>query len=138
MGAWGHGYFEDDAALDFMADLEESGTPAEIIQRALKNALDADYLESDDGSAAIVAATYIDRQVNGTRFSSGDAEPLLVDSFPDRHPEIDLSVDREMAANALLRVVGDNSELKELWEESGELDKWQSGIMSLQKSLKGS
>jgi hypothetical protein len=98
----------------------------------------ADYIESDDGSAAIVAATYIDRQVNGTRFSSGSTEPLLVDSFPDRYPETDLSEYREMAANALERVIGDASELMELWDESGEVEEWQSGLLRLQSRLKGS
>jgi hypothetical protein len=32
MGAWGHGYFEDDDALDFMADMEESANPKELLK----------------------------------------------------------------------------------------------------------
>jgi hypothetical protein len=38
MGAWGYGLFEDDSALDFMADIEESGNASEVIQRAFFNA----------------------------------------------------------------------------------------------------
>lgn len=57
MEAWGHGYFEDDTALDFMANMEDSDNPKETIREALNAALDADYLETDEGNAVIISAT---------------------------------------------------------------------------------
>lgn len=65
MGAWGHGYFEDDAALDLMADIEDSDNPKKVIRQAFETAIKAKHLESDKGSAVIVAATYVDGKVNG-------------------------------------------------------------------------
>ena len=68
MGAWGHGHFEDDTAWDFMDEIEEAADPKEVINAALDAAIETEYLESDMGNAVIVAATYVDRQQNGTIF----------------------------------------------------------------------
>jgi len=137
MGAWGHGHFEDDAAFDFMANVEESDNPKEIISNAFSTALDADYLENDEGNAVIVAATYVDRQLNGTTFSSHDRdEPLDVDTFPDRHPELNFSDLRDKAVQALQKVLDDNSELNELWAENEEdYPTWRQGIEQLIQRL---
>jgi Domain of unknown function (DUF4259) len=137
MGAWGHGYFEDDAAFDFMAEIEDADNPKEIISNALETAIDADYLETDEGNAAIVATAYIDRQLNGTKFSSTDSdEPLDVDTFPDRHPQLDFSDLRNIAVEALQKVLGKNSELNELWAENEEdYPFWQQGIKQLIQRL---
>lgn len=137
MGAWGHGYFEDDAALDFMADVEDADHPKEIIREALVIAIDADYLETDEGNAIIIAAAYIDRQLNGTTFSEANREePLEVDTFPDRHPSIDFSDLRGKAVQALQRLLGEDSELKELWEENEEdYPAWRQGVEQLIQRL---
>lgn len=138
MGAWGHGYFEDDAALDFMADIEDSDNPKKVIRQAFDTANKAEYLESDEGSAAIVAATYVDRKLNGTKFSpAAHDEPLDVDTFPDRNPDVDLSDLRKPAVEALQKVLSDNSELNELWAENDEdYPAWKQGVEQLIKRLK--
>lgn len=133
MGAWGHGHFEDDSAWDFMDEIEEADDPKEVINAALDAAIKAEYLESDDGNAVIVAATYVDRQQNGTMFSSPDREePLNVDTFTDRHPGIDFSDLKNKAIQALQRLLGDDSELNELWADNEELyPAWKQGVEAL-------
>src|SRR3712207_3911326 len=102
MGAWGTGLFEDDAALDFMADVTEAEEPKELIRQAFETAIESDYLETDDGNAVIVAAAFVDRQVNGTRFSpQGNHDPLDVDTFPENNPDADLADLKGMAVDAL-------------------------------------
>lgn len=120
-----------------MAGIEEADNPKEIISDALETAIDADYLETDEGNAVIVAATYVDRQLNGTMFSETDRdEPLDIDTFPDRHPNVDFSDLRGKAVQALQRLLGDNSELKELWEENEEdYPAWRQGIEQLTQRL---
>lgn len=137
MGAWGHGYFEDDSALDFMIDIEEAENPKEVISNALKIGVEAEYLETDEGNAIIVAATYIDRQLNGTKYSEPETdEPLDVDTFPDRHPEIDFRELRSNAVLALNKVLDDKSELNELWAENEEdYPSWRQGIEKLIQRL---
>lgn len=133
MGTWGTGYFEDDAALDFMNDIEQSSDPKRMLAKAFDSAIKSDYIESDEGSAVIVAATYVDRQVNGTKFTteSNDA-PLDVDTFPDRHPDQNFLDLKAKAVSALARILGDNSEINEVWAENDEeYSTWREGIQQL-------
>jgi hypothetical protein len=133
MGTWGTGYFEDDAALDFMSNIEQSPDPKRMLVKAFDTAIKSDYLESDEGSAVIVAATYVDRQVNGTKFSTeSNGVPLEVDTFPDRHPEQNLVDLKAKAVSALARILGENSEINELWAENDEeYFTWREGIQQL-------
>jgi hypothetical protein len=137
MGAWGYGHFEDDLALDFMADVEDSDNPKEVITDALDSAIAADYMESDEGNAAIVAAAYVDAQLNGTKYSASDqVDPLDVDTIGERLPDLDLSGLRKKAILALNKVLADKSELKELWEENeGDYPLWRKGIEQLIERL---
>ena len=136
MGAWGHGYFEDDAALDCMLEIEDSNDPKQLITDTFKIVQEADDLDPDLANAAIIAATYVDRQVNGTKFSIPGDEPYEVDSFPDRHPEIELSALKGDAVKALQAVLGETSELNELWKENEELyPAWKDGIEQLIRRL---
>jgi hypothetical protein len=60
MGAWGTGSFENDDALDFLAELERKGQAA--IERALDKVTTlgaAEYLEAPEASAAIAASEVI-------------------------------------------------------------------------------
>jgi hypothetical protein len=133
MGTWGTGYFEDDAALDFMTGIEQSSDPKRMLVKAFDSAIKSDYLESDEGSAVIVAATYVDRQVNGTKFTAeSDGAPLDVDTFPDRHPDQNFIDLKAKAVAALARILGDNSEINEVWiENEDEYPAWRQGIQHL-------
>ena len=137
MGAWGYGYFEDDSALDFAAEVEDAAQPATVLREALQTALQAEYLESEEGSAVIVAAAYIDQQLHGTRFSpAGRSKPLAVDSFAERHPAVDLAPLRETAVAALRRVLAPDSELHELWAENEtDYPAWRQGVEQLLQRL---
>lgn len=136
MGVWGHRYYDNDAALDFMIEVEESDQPKEALRRAIESALAADDLKAEEGRRAIVAATYIDRQVNGTTFTPGDAAHLLdVDDFPLRHPEIDLVDLQQLAVKALYRVQDTGAE-KELWAVPVEdYPAWRAGVEQLIRRL---
>lgn len=137
MGTWGTGYFEDDSALDFMQDIEDSENPKQTIKEALQTALENDYLEVDEGTAVIVATTYIDAQLNGTKFGSENRdEPLGVDTFSTRNPNISFSDLKADAIVALKKVISENSELNELWEENDEdYPEWKAEVQKLITSL---
>ena len=66
----------------------------------------------------------------------GTDEPLDVDTFPDRHPEIDFRELRSNAVLALNKVLDDKSELNELWAENEEdYPSWRQGIEKLIQRL---
>ncbi|RYY86799.1 MAG: DUF4259 domain-containing protein [Chitinophagaceae bacterium] len=139
MGAWGSNYFENDAAFDYMDDIEETDDPVDMIEDIFSEALQSDELDSDTGSAVIVAAAYIDRQLNGTRYTeAGDEEELPIDSFPERNPGIDLAPFRGNAVNALRKLLEPGSELNGLWAEN-ETDgpAWRQSIEALIARLEG-
>ena len=123
MGTWGSGPFENDDAADFADDLDDAD-PAQrevLIREALQRAVDADgYLPAGDAARAVAAAAVVaatrtpgmpmDDDLDGPEFlQTGDLPPL-----PD-----DLV---ELAREALDRVAADDSEWRELWEESEALD----------------
>ncbi len=136
MGTWGTGYFEDDFALDFIDDVEESNDPKQIIKNVLKNAVESNYLESDDATAVIISCTYIDSQLNGTKFSRDEEDHIEVDTFSSRNPSIDFSDLKINAITALKKVITDNSELNELWFENEEdYPIWKNGVEKLIQSL---
>ena len=139
MGTWGTGYFEDDSALDFMNDIEQSNDPRRILAKAFDKAIKSDYLESDEGTAVIVSAAYVDRQVNGTKFTpENKGQPLEIDTFPDRHPQENFIDLKAKAVSALARILGDNSEINELWAENDEAyPEWREGIQQLIARLSG-
>jgi Domain of unknown function (DUF4259) len=136
MGAWGPGYFEDDAAVDFMRDIEESREPKRMLLKTFDSAIKKDYIESHEGSAVIVAAAYVDRQVNGTKFSAMGTKPLEIDSFPERNPDQNFMDLKEKAVAALKKVLAENSEIRELWAENDDdYTLWKDSIEQLMGRL---
>ena len=137
MGAWGHRHYENDSALDFAAEVEESTNPKEIFANVFASVIESDYLDSEDAAAAIVSATYVDSQVNGTKFSGAESTELLeVDTFGVRHPNVDLADLQTKAVDALNKVLGDESELNELWlENEKDYPSWRHEVEQLIKRL---
>jgi hypothetical protein len=58
-----------------------------------------------------------------------------VDTFAARHPKVDLSDLRNMAVEALQKVLNDGSELKELWAESEDYPIWKQSVDQLARQL---
>ncbi|WP_335933807.1 DUF4259 domain-containing protein [Streptomyces sp. PTD5-9] len=127
MGTWDFGHFDNDSAADFsgrLDDAPEAERPA-LIRTALEIAIAADYLDSDEGSEAVAAAALIGAQCPG-------GEPVTTAYGPDEQlPALPADL-RPLAAKALDAVLGDNSELRELWEDN---EKWTTGITRLRDVL---
>ena len=132
MGAWGAGSFDNDDASDWAWELEESGVGA--IESAF-NAVVAgeDYVEAPHGSNAIAAAEVVAAALG--RPTSEDL-PEEVEKFLEGKPAIGAEL-VELAKRAIARVLADNSELRELWEESDSFDEWKRIVTGLQQRLNG-
>lgn len=123
MGAWGHLNFENDTALDLVYEIEEKG--ADRIKTAIEaiNSREEDaFLDSDLCSEALAAIEYIaavkDKQ---SEDFPEDAEEWLTPANKDS-----LLAIRNLIANSKQAIdrIQHNSELKDLWEESGDFEKW--------------
>jgi hypothetical protein len=131
MGTWDVGPFDNDTAADWCGDLHDAA-PAQrtaLVRSALTAVLDNgdDYLDSDLAVEAIAAAAIVASQLpRGARITSPYAPDFLLEGGKLEVPD-DLPA---LAVQALNRIVGDDSEWRELWEES---DGYTSALAELQQ-----
>ncbi|MET9435828.1 DUF4259 domain-containing protein [Streptomyces sp. NPDC006551] len=129
MGTWDVGPFDNDTAADFCGDLDEAtaGEREGIVCGTLTRVIDtAGYLEAPESEEAVAAAALVAAQCPGGEAADpvhGPEEPLP-----------DLTGLRDLALQALDRVMTEPSELMELWEES-DGDPWRANIRRLQNVL---
>ncbi|MEV4869859.1 DUF4259 domain-containing protein [Streptomyces syringium] len=122
------GPFENDMAADFAFALDEAAENDReaIVRQALITTINTQgYLDSSEGVEAVAAAALVAaRCPRGEPVSSvyGPKEPMP--AFP-----ADL---RACAAEALDRVLAADSELAELWDETGD-DRWRQSVIRLRE-----
>ena len=134
MGTWGTEPFDNDTAADWAGDFEEAAVDARpaLIREALTAAADAeDYLDADDAMVALAASAVVSAaQPNG---------PQLDDNYgPDATAREGLVLDdslRALAVRAVTRVLGADSEWRELWEEAGEFDEARTALEPILSAL---
>ncbi|WP_331733601.1 DUF4259 domain-containing protein (plasmid) [Embleya sp. NBC_00888] len=131
MGTWDIGPFDNDMAADFAGTLDE--TPHDqrvgVVRSALMQAVQAqDYLEGAEGDEAVAAAALVAAQCPG-------GEPVCTSYGPDE-PVPTLPDDlRSLAVAALDRVVAENSELAELWDDTAHGPAWRDSVRRLRAVL---
>lgn len=130
MGAWGIGSFENDDALDWVGALEGYDGLATVRATLKKVAETTDYLEAPEGSEALAGAEVV-AAISG---QPGGAVPEAVQRLIDTQVTI-LQSDRDLARKAVDRVLAADSELAELWDESGEAEAWRAGVAELRGRL---
>ncbi|WP_301174825.1 DUF4259 domain-containing protein [Actinomadura geliboluensis] len=131
MGTWDASPFGNDTAADFAGDLDELAL--EERPSAIREALEAVTGEaasvaSSEGVLAVAAAALVAAQCPGGR---------PVDSIygpEERIPELPADL-RPLALKALDRVIGPDSELEQLWDESGGAEEWRAEIARLRLTL---
>lgn len=128
MGAWGAGPFQNDDALDFLAELSKL-SPAEMGNRITSAlALPSDgYLKLPEACAAIAAVELI-AAARSAASEGPDAEAIAVMQSDEVIRDAQL---RDLALAALVRVNGQSSEWRDLWlesESSEEADRMIAGL----------
>ncbi|WP_394695158.1 DUF4259 domain-containing protein [Pseudoxanthomonas japonensis] len=133
MGTWGTGSFENDDAADFMIDVLDSGDLS-LIREVLDNVLTStEYVEAPDAALAIVAAE-IAAAALGRATLAAQQEDGLADWLARIRPTIDDDL-RQQAVNALRRILAENSELRELWEDTEDFQNWKATVTDLEQQL---
>lgn len=133
MGAWGLGNFDNDMAGDWAYGLEGCNDLS-VIETAINAVFEDDYIDSDIGCEALAAIDVLAR-LKG-KFSVKNSYTEEVDAWVasvNVEPSGELI---EKALKVLELVVGESSELAELWGESEEFDDWKAGVESLGAHLK--
>lgn len=119
MGAWDIGVFGNDDAADWSFELQEAEDFEEFLADTFSQGEDEEYLEASEGSSIVAAAAVV-------AASAG----TIVKGFPAdlkawlEGKEATLQGMASVALTALKRVRGEQSELKDLWEETEEFGAW--------------
>ncbi|WP_405685580.1 DUF4259 domain-containing protein [Streptomyces sp. NBC_00057] len=130
MGTWDTGHFDNDTAADFSGDLDDAPETerAAVIRNALNVVIaTTDYLDSDEGAVAVAAAALVGSQCPG-------GEAVTTAYGPDKPLPVLPAELRPLAVKALDRVLGESSELRELWDDAGD-EEWAAGIIRLREVL---
>jgi hypothetical protein len=128
----GTGTFDDDDANDWLDSFESDGPTA--IETALSTVTELgreDYLEAPEASHALAAAELVAAAL------SGEDDRLPASFRPRFAGHVDAINDADLgplARKAVQRVLR-ASELKEMWEDSGE-EEWEEGVRELLERLK--
>lgn len=133
MGAFGTGSFDNDDALDWASELEET-RGLKFLKKTLREVLDAGdgLLEAPVAALGIAAAEV----VAGLNDAPGDDLPEEVENWIEEQrgrSEVDLS---PLALEVLERVKT-KCELVDLWKKSPDYEAWNKGLADLEVRLKG-
>jgi hypothetical protein len=133
MGAWSVGSFENDDALDFLAEITESDDLS-LIRKVFDNVITStEYVEAPDACQAIVGAEIIAAAI-GRPTAEAQQNTSLNQWLTQIQPTIDNALIVQ-AIEALTLILAPNSELRELWEDSEYYAEWKSAMIELRQQL---
>jgi hypothetical protein len=117
MGAWGLGLFDNDDAADWSSALDDSDDALGFVSETFDVVDEADgYLDGPDANNAIAAIAWLVSRLPGTPVAESAYAPET--AAPVEVAAVRLLADRAVAV--LGRVLGEDSEWRELWAEAGE------------------
>ena len=134
MGTWSHEPFGNDTALDWAYELQNT-QDFSLVEQAIQRVLDCgpEYLDADVAVEAVAAAEIIAKALG--RGTQSDAYTEEIDAWLKSISAVPTSTLRSKAHQALSRILGSDSELKDLWQESEDLDSWESSVRLLQSAM---
>lgn len=130
-GAWGYGSFENDSALDWVENFYKSD-PVSGVEMAISSVVRGkNYLNVEVCCYAIAAS----EALAAAHGKPGPGVPADVLSTAKKLPARKVGALLSDARVALDNILN-NSELRELWEESSNYQKWRSTVLELRDRLK--
>ena len=121
MVTWDVGPFDNDTAADWSATFDEAdeATRLEMLEETLTAAADeTEYLDADTAFEAIAAAATVASQLGGPPIDSTYGPDFLTGPGMLKVPP-DLPA---LAVRALDRILADDSEWRDQWDEQDQLD----------------
>lgn len=137
MGAWGVLAFDNDTACDW-GDSLEGTSDLKLVSATLASidALDnAAFLDADIASEALAACEVLARLRGNPGYQNPYTE--AVDNWVAAHPLAPPPQLLKLADRVIDRVLGEQSELRELWDESGESQAWRDAVEDLRSRVTG-
>jgi hypothetical protein len=134
MGAWAADVFGNDDACDWAYALAET-SDLSLVESALDAVLvdGANYVDAPEASNALAAIEVIARLQGNWGERNAYTEP--VDKWVEQmrfQPSVALA---QKAHLAIQRVLAEDSELRELWEESDDFEEWLACVAELKSRV---
>ena len=132
-GAWDSGSFDNDDALDWVAQCVRS-KGAVFISATLKASRADSYLEAPECSAAVAAAEV----VAASKGKAMKTLPKELSAWLEQQQQVEIAKLAPLASKSASRILnGPKSELQELWlENKKEFPAWKSHMQDLLERLK--
>jgi hypothetical protein len=129
-GAWGEGNFENDDALEWSHDCTRS-TGAKYLAATLNKAVNAEYIEAQDGSKGIAAAEV----VAAARGRPSVDLPKELGAWLGKQSKQEIQTLVPLAIRALQKIRNrEKSELRQLWDEAKAVN-WEKRVLELEARL---
>lgn len=133
MGSWASHSFGNDDAADWLLELQEQDDFA-FVRGAIDEVLEADgYLDAPYASQALAAAEVVAAALGRpTPTAKSEKDLMSWVAQTGLRPEPTLVA---ASIRAIDRIVGEDSELRELWQDSDDLAAWLANIAELRARL---
>ena len=130
MGAWGHLPFDNDTTNDWAYGLDDVDDLS-LVESAFDEieAVGTDYLDQDVACNALGACEVLARLLGHPGYTNAYTEK--VDQWVTAHKLKPPPALLKRASSAIDRILGSDSELRELWEEGDEAGDWRAAIEDL-------
>ncbi|WP_368565806.1 DUF4259 domain-containing protein [Pseudoxanthomonas sp. UTMC 1351] len=135
MGCWAIGSFGNDSAADWLGDLRET-SDLSLVRETIARVIAADgYLDSPDATDALAAIEVVAAAL-GRPTPEAESEPELLEWIARVKPSPDTTLISD-AQQAIDRILGPESELRELWEDTEDFSDWRAEVTGLRSQLQG-
>lgn len=135
MGAWAEDAFGNDTACDWALDFSDA-PGMEKIESAIEAVIsENEYIDSDVACEALVACELVARLKGNWGQRSAYSES--VDKWVETGQENPSAKLVQSASSAIAKILGENSELQELWDEDGINEDWHREMEDLAKRVSG-
>ncbi|MGZ3426454.1 MAG: DUF4259 domain-containing protein [Polyangia bacterium] len=137
MGAWGLLAFDNDDACDWAFGLEEA-TDLSLVESTLDEVADAgdEYLDSVAAANALAACEVVVRCLGNPGYQN--AYTKNVDEWVARRKLTPSAALLKRAEAAIERILGDRSELRQLFDEADQGPAWRASVEDLRRRLRAS
>ncbi len=134
MGAWSVDAYGNDDAADWAYELEEAEdlTPVEEAIQAVLS-VGEEYLEAPEATVALAAIEVLARLAGN--WGERNSYTETIDKWVEQTTAVPTPEILDNARSAIDRILGENSELRELWEDSGDYEAWVQSVQSLRSRV---
>ena len=133
MGAWAIDALGNDDAGDWLDTLYD-GDGLDVIDETLSAVATLDYIEAPQAAEALAAAEVIARLQGRSDMMALPYEEL--DGWVKSSKLAPTLALVEKAHQAIDRILADQSELLELWQESDEFEAWKASVLNLRSRIR--